>query len=104
MIPADKGMAIVMVTNELITNSLKHAFNNSTSGVIEIAIQKGSLYTTLIVKDNGKGFISNGDTKRKNLGFTIVQSMVKEKLKGNIKINSTENGTVVSFDFRTDSM
>lgn len=104
MIPADKGMAIVMVTNELITNSLKHAFNNSTSGVIEIVIQKGSLYTTLIVKDNGKGFISNGDTKRKNLGFTIVQSMIKEKLKGNIKINSTENGTVVSFDFRTDSM
>ena len=105
MVASDKAMAIVMVINELITNSLKHAFKDSSNGIIEIVIQKGILYTTIIVKDNGKGFVKNiNQESKKSLGLTIVESMVKDKLKGNMEINSNNEGTLISFDFRTGEL
>lgn len=95
---SDKATSIAIIVNELIENSLEHAFTEEEEGVIEIIIKKGITYSNITISDNGKGF----DIKllRKNsLGLKIVMSIVKDKLSGNINMESNTNGTKSVFNF-----
>ncbi len=53
----------------------------------------------MAVIDNGVGFTER-ETKSKSLGLTIVKSYVKDKLKGEIFINSSNRGTKVNIEFK----
>lgn len=89
---SDKATSIAIIVNELIENCLKHAFTEKKEGVIEIIIKRGITYSNIAITDNGKGF----DMKllqHKGLGLNIVKSIVKDKLSGDINIESNKNGT-----------
>lgn len=95
---SDRATSIAIVANELIENSLKHAFTEENEGIIEIIIKKGITYSNISISDNGKGF----ETKLMNnesLGLKIVRSIVKDKLSGDINIESNNNGTKSVFNF-----
>ena len=65
---------------------------------IEIIIKKGIAYSNITISDNGKGF----DIKLLNnesLGLKIVRSIVKDKLSGDINIESNKNGTKSVLNF-----
>lgn len=99
MVNSEKATSIALVVNELLQNSLEHGFCNRQSGQIQIVIQQGIMYSNISILDNGQGFDIQ-DMENDNLGLNIVRSIVKEKLNGNIKIESNVQGTKVVFDFK----
>jgi len=100
-INSDKATSIALIVNELLQNSLEHAFKGRKSGIVNIKIKKGHIYSSVSVIDNGVGFDVQS-TKSSNLGLNIVRSIVKDKLNGHLVINSNKNGTEIIFDFKNE--
>ncbi|PKM51495.1 MAG: histidine kinase [Firmicutes bacterium HGW-Firmicutes-7] len=98
---SDKATSIALVVNELLQNSIEHAFDEKSEGYIDIWIQKGSLYSSISIIDNGKGFDVKS-IKVDSLGLNIVRSIVKDKLHGHLNIYSNESGTKIIFDFKNE--
>jgi two-component system, sensor histidine kinase LadS len=73
-----------LILNELITNSIKYAFQNLKEGEIDVKLfQENNLYT-LEVKDNGTGY--NTDKEFTTLGLTLVETLATEQLDGSFKV------------------
>ena len=85
-----------LIVNELITNSLKYAFNKSKEPVIEInGVESDGLYT-LEISDNGVGFEESD--KPDSLGLRLVRSLV-DQLDGTIeKLDRPGTAYKISFD------
>jgi PAS domain S-box-containing protein len=96
---SDKATSIAIVLNELLENCLQHAFVNRASGYIEIVIKKGIMYSNISVIDSGEGFDVNL-IRNESLGLDIVKSIVKDKLNGDIDIESNDNGTKAVLGFK----
>ncbi|SNS12654.1 Two-component sensor histidine kinase, contains HisKA and HATPase domains [Anaerovirgula multivorans] len=101
IVNSDKATSIALVVNELLQNSLEHGFDGREEGNIQISIQKGEVYTQVTVIDNGVGFDTK-TVKRKSLGLSIVKSIVRERLYGNLQMNSNEDGTEIRFNFKNE--
>lgn len=91
-----------LIINELVTNSLNHAFSNCREGKIKITItKKGTNGYLLVVKDNGKGLppeaIELEDPT--TLGLQLVSSLVSQ-LKGTLQYQFKE-GAIFSIEFGT---
>lgn len=98
-ISSDKATSTALVINEIIQNSIKHAFQGRSEGEISVIIEQSNTYPTVSIIDNGIGF--NVDKVSKNsLGLMIVRSLVHDKLEGNLNIYSNNEGTKVVFDFK----
>ena len=95
---ADCASSVALVVNELVQNAVKHAFPAGRAGVILIELIKTPLFSRISVLDNGVGMDpdrAEGDT----LGLGLVRTMVREKLNGELTIQSDKGGTTVVFDF-----
>lgn len=98
-INSDLATSIALVVNELVQNSMQYAFAGKKEGQVEINIEKGIMYSSIVVKDDGIGFdIKN--TRTGSLGLSIVKSIVEDKLKGRFSLESSDKGTKAMFDFR----
>lgn len=97
-INSDKSTSIALIANELVQNSITHGFMGKTSGQIDITVKHGKFKSKVTIADNGVGFRTK-DFKNESLGLQIVKSLVKEKLFGNLEIESSKHGTIISFDF-----
>lgn len=100
-INSDKATSIALVVNELLQNSLEHAFENQSYGFVEIWIQKGSVYSSISIIDNGSGFDIKS-IKSGSLGLNIVRTIVEDKLHGHLNIDSSLEGTKIIFDFKNE--
>lgn len=98
-IDSDRATSMALIVNELIQNSMDHAFKGKDSGTIDIILQGKEAHKTLIVKDDGNGF-KDALQKDSGLGLNIVKSYVKDKLKGNISISSNSRGTKTVINFK----
>ena len=100
-VTADNATDIAIVVNELLQNSIKHAFDNMQNGRIEIAVVNKPLYSEIIVSDNGNGFDRTLMHKAAGgLGHQISETIVKTKLKGEIEYITGFTGTTVIFTFK----
>jgi len=99
---SDTATAIAMIVNELLQNSIKHGFSNRTEGRIAIQISCRGKYASIQFSDNGVGIQPN-QNRKEGLGLKLVRSLVKEKLCGNLKMESSAQGTTVLFDFVNDA-
>ncbi len=100
-ISSGKAASIALVVNELLQNSLSHAFKDKKEGQIEISLQKGILYSSVSIIDNGNGF-DVYEIKKESLGLDIVKSIVEDKLQGYLNISSSVSGTKILFDFKNE--
>ena len=89
----DTLVSLGLILNELISNTLKHAFNDLNSGKIEVRLKKTEQYIILEVNDNGKGLPPEWNKPNSSVGYVIIYSFIK-KVKGKIEI-TTEKGTRV---------
>ncbi|MCX6564971.1 MAG: PAS domain S-box protein [Candidatus Aminicenantes bacterium] len=89
-----------LILNELISNSLKHAFPEGRKGLIRIGLKRGSDDTIIIrVADDGIGFPKDLDFRRsESLGLQITNLLVGQ-LEGTIELDRT-NGTAFIVTFR----
>jgi len=86
-INSEKATSIALVVNELVQNCVEYAFIGRTEGNIIITIEKGEFVSTVIVADDGIGFQSS-KVKIGSLGLSIVEQLIKDKLKGDFEISS----------------
>lgn len=99
IIGSDKSTAISLIVNEAIQNCLKHAFIGRKTGKITIKVEKGNVYSTISVIDDGVGFKVD-EASKTSLGLMIMNSLISDKLKGQLDIQSNSNGTTMTFDFK----
>ena len=88
-----------MIINELVSNSLKHAFKDGRSGEICIDISSEDDGFKLIVSDNGVGI--KGDINIENsktLGFRLIDTLVKQ-IDGKMSLD-TINGFKCEIHFK----
>jgi len=73
-----------LIIKEVITNSLKHVFNETKKGKISIAMKKlkGEKHEIQIA-DNGSGYVNNG--KSNGIGTRLVSILV-EQLNGTLEL------------------
>ena len=102
MVDINTAIPLGLIVNELVSNSMKHAFPNERSGeiYIEFKLDKGKY--TMVVADNGVGFpedydIQNTDT----LALRIVNSLT-EQIEGKIRIERN-NGTKFTIEFQEEN-
>lgn len=104
---ADQAVYLGLIVNELVSNSLKHAFkptslddNGEQQKKIFISVQKNSDNGYSIkIGDNGCGFPENIDFKNtESLGLQLVMSLVKQ-LEAEIRLNNN-SGTEFLIKFR----
>lgn len=95
----DTAIPLGLVINELISNSLKHAFKDLKEGKIRITAEsKGGDYL-IMVTDNGIGFPPDINFyKTKSLGLQLVNTLV-DQIDGEIKLK-TIKGQCTSFRIR----
>jgi two-component sensor histidine kinase len=89
------AISLGMVTHELITNALKHAFSESESGSIKVTLKhKKRRGIDLSIADRGRGLPPDFkiDGKSSSLGMKIVASTVQQ-LGGTLEINRLKPGT-----------
>ncbi len=83
---------IGIIINELITNSIKYAFDGIENPVLSVIIKKDNGKAYISVKDNGKGFsLSKNNSKSGGFGMKLISSLTEE-LNAEILISS-DNGT-----------
>ena len=84
----DLAISCGLIINELVSNSLKHAFSSDKKGEIFLGIYIKKQEIKLIMSDNGKGFPKQVDYRNtKSLGLQLVITLV-EQLNGKIKLES----------------
>ncbi len=90
-----------LIINELVTNSLKHAFPDDKKGEIKIAMHP--LYKNdmeLTVSDNGVGIPEEVNFRNtETLGLHLVTILAEDQLHGDIRLKRTR-GTSFSIRFR----
>ncbi len=100
----DQAIPCALIINELITNSLKHAFPDKRKGVITLNIteepeEPNGSKVTIICADDGIGVDKELDWKNTStIGLGLVVRLVKQ-LNGEITL-SRDGGTRVEFTFR----
>jgi two-component sensor histidine kinase/tetratricopeptide (TPR) repeat protein len=80
------SIALGMITSELVSNSMKHAFKNVENPVIEVILQKKEKDMLFIVRDNGVG-AKNVQEQKKTLGLRLID-IFSRQLKGKYSIAS----------------
>lgn len=93
-----KAIPCGLILNELITNSLKHAFNETPSGNLQIRFYREDDELILLVKDDGVGLPEDFDLEQvDSLGLHIVK-LLSEQVEGEIAI-SGRSGTEITIRF-----
>lgn len=71
----DDAMPLSLIINELITNSYKHAFNQSNSGKIGMSILKRNERLEFIYADNGPGIKTTTKENLNGFGFKLIEAL-----------------------------
>jgi PAS domain S-box-containing protein len=98
----DSSIPAGLIINELITNSIKHAFPGARQGVITFNLSCDNNLVHLELKDNGVGFAEGVDFENSHsLGLQLVNTLI-EQIDGKFKFQSQKNeGTEVLVTFKT---
>ncbi|MBN3582789.1 tetratricopeptide repeat protein [Algoriphagus aestuarii] len=100
----DTAVPLGLITNELLSNALKYAFEDSQKGTIEIDLKKFSANSyRLVVSDSGKGIDQDIDIeKSSSLGLRLVRTLTRQ-INGNLSISSQE-GTTFSIEWQSENL
>ncbi|TGM57406.1 PAS domain S-box protein [Leptospira biflexa] len=98
MMASEQLQAIGIITNELLTNSLKYARNTAHELEIRVNAWLNDSIFYLIICDNGNGFHLNDSNEETNgFGLNLVKMLTKQ-FKGNLSFNG-EKGAEYQFKF-----
>lgn len=97
----DTAISCGLIYNELITNSLRHAFPDRRTGYIKIRLQRSTKGLQLSVADNGVGLPDDYDSVRPlSLGLSLVKILV-DQLGGTLeRVDPPETGFCIEIPDR----
>ena len=95
-IPLDHAVPIGLILNELVTNSVKYAFDEE-GGVINVTLRVNEALgeAELCVSDNGRGM---GPARSGSLGLRLVDSLSRQ-LGGRLTTPDSPKGTTTVLTF-----
>lgn len=95
----DTAIPCGLIINELLSNSLKHAFPNQTKGLIKLDFKSHKDQKFILtVKDNGVGFPKDFNLEKKaTLGLKLIK-VLTQQLEGEIELNQ-DQGTEFKINF-----
>ncbi|MDA3900349.1 MAG: cache domain-containing protein [Spirochaetes bacterium] len=75
----DTAIPLGLIINELLTNSIKHAFKENQKGIIRVSLKDFDNRIEIIVSDNGIGIpIKEEMEKRSRLGMQLIQGLTSQ--------------------------
>jgi two-component sensor histidine kinase len=86
-----------IIVNELVINSMKHAFAGSGGGKILVSLRKQGSQTILGAQDDGRGLPDGENQPGKGYGLRLVE-ILTEQIGGTMKIVSGP-GLAISVTF-----
>ena len=92
-----KAIPLGLFINEIITNSLKHAFYEKINGKISISLDENRLDNNILLKisDNGIGFDEDEKISKDTLGLMLIENLANQ-LEGKLqRITSSEGTTYI---------
>jgi len=93
-----QAVPVGIILNELVTNSLKHAFPENRTGAIVIMVKQTAHEVEMRVSDNGIGLPFDFNmTKTDSLGLTLIKGLTNQ-LKGTLQMD-TRGGVTVTIKF-----
>jgi len=93
----DTVVPLGLITNELITNSLKYAFPEGSKGTVTMSLKKVGQKVSLCVEDDGVGFSQEELKSNRRFGQGLIAAFVN-KLDAEYQIGSID-GTKVTITF-----
>ncbi|MGZ4038702.1 MAG: sensor histidine kinase, partial [Bacteroidia bacterium] len=99
MFETPKAIALGMITSELVSNSIKYAFAETSEPQIDIELHKteGGSAISFTVKDNGRGLKVPAQDQPEKLGMRLI-SIFSRQIKGEYTFKN-ENGLVYTLVF-----
>ena len=99
-IKTDQAVSCALILNEVITNSIKYAFNGVEEAYrIDIRVSRISNQIILMVHDNGPGFdIERIESNKTSLGMSLIEALT-EQLDGTYEYHNIE-GTTFTLSFK----
>ncbi len=96
----DTSIPLGLIINELVTNSIKHAFPATSRGTISISLRTQNKFVFLTVEDNGVGLSSEiSPEKSGTLGLQLVYTLI-DQIDGKVSFESLQpHGTKVNISF-----
>lgn len=99
-LPSRAATALAVVVNELVQNSLEHAFVGRAAGRIDISLARTPDDLMILVRDDGIGL---PDELARNLGLEIAETLVAEDLRGALQYNRLSAGTEICIRLPRDA-
>lgn len=104
-LPSAKATSAALLINELVQNACKHAFRGRRRGMLDLvleAVDTGGL--VIKVRDDGVGLPEGFDPEAQgHLGWNIVRNLVRDDLRGTLKLESSASGTTVTITLPADA-
>lgn len=97
----DEAIPCGLIFSEAISNSLKHAFGERESGVINVSFHRPDPgHLAMLIKDNGRGFPPEFDSdSAASLGLKLVRQLT-DQLGGELEIFSSDGAALrITFPF-----
>ncbi len=92
-LPSKQATALALVMNELISNALEHAFEDSRPGHLLITLEQDGPRITVTVADDGRGLPADFDLNHADgLGLQIARTLVEKDLVGFLQIERRPTG------------
>jgi two-component sensor histidine kinase len=83
---SEKATSLALIVNELIQNSMEHAFAGLNEGTILVTLKQEMGEAELVITDSGAGFdFTKAGEDPSHLGLQIVLALVNEGLQGQIQ-------------------
>ena len=100
ILDVDTAISIGLITNELLTNALKYAFEGCDSGTIKISLNAQNTEGGMLLKITDNGIGKQDNTPSKGTGFgTQLINLLTRQLDGQLTYENL-NGTTVSLLFK----
>lgn len=91
-----------LIVNEIITNTLKHAFNGVDEGTIRIDLSEQNDRLKLVIRDDGSGLdeaVDSGNIDNSSsLGIHLIDTLSRQ-LEGSYEYKPIESGTLFQLEF-----
>lgn len=89
-ISINQAIPLGLILNEIISNSLKHAFHETSKPEIGIMLTKDSDHFTLVIHDNGSGLPDTYEKcGEKSLGLHLINTLVSQ-IHGKLLVDNTD--------------
>lgn len=98
-LPAQQATSCALIVNELLQNAVEHGYRDRSEGVINVRLSEDADGMRIEIEDDGRG-LPDGFlvSSQGGLGLQIVQTLVREDLKGQFELQDGRGvRAVISF-------